>query len=395
MFRSASLFIGTSFTVAVFTIFATSNVDSIVGIPTALWKHSNDPLLYSLTLTLMIKLQFCFMYISNCVCRFGNSLKMTIILTTVLCLISTISSTCILTVNKDNSDYTSVPQDINISVTCLSLVDNEISVIDNTSFHLYKELYQVNMKYNPLVEVKAGVFDNNPQFKHFYCFACKIASFPSDFGPATSTLEKLDVGLGLKDISVWEQLKIGQFPKLSLIYITGIRTSDINYVYLPQTLHSLHIDLMQLTVFPNLTSARFPKLGYLRAGRNQFQETPNPFLGLSKTVWMIDIKSAKLRFAGGIESLPRLHGFRIHDNELETVPDLLGLKWLKRLRIAGNSRMNCDYRMCWRRLWNRMRAPLVEENDVTCVEPPLLANKKLSLVNPKFMWCDNGKSWFI
>ena len=33
MFRSASLFIGTSFTVAVFTLFATSNVDSIVGIP--------------------------------------------------------------------------------------------------------------------------------------------------------------------------------------------------------------------------------------------------------------------------------------------------------------------------------------------------------------------------
>ena len=33
MFRSASLFIGTSFTVAVFTIFATSNVYSIVGIP--------------------------------------------------------------------------------------------------------------------------------------------------------------------------------------------------------------------------------------------------------------------------------------------------------------------------------------------------------------------------
>ena len=32
MFRSASLFIGTSFTVAVFTIFATPNVDSIVGI---------------------------------------------------------------------------------------------------------------------------------------------------------------------------------------------------------------------------------------------------------------------------------------------------------------------------------------------------------------------------
>ena len=33
MFKSAWLFIGTSYTVAVFTIFATSNVDPIVGIP--------------------------------------------------------------------------------------------------------------------------------------------------------------------------------------------------------------------------------------------------------------------------------------------------------------------------------------------------------------------------
>ena len=331
------------------------------------------------------------MNISNFVCRFGNSLKMIMIVTTALCLIITVSSTCTWPVNKDKRGYTSVPQDIDISVTCLSLVDNEISIIDNTIFHLYNELHQVNLKYNPLVEVRPGVFDNNPQFKNFYCFACKIASFPSDFGPATLTPERLTVGLGLKDISVWEQLKIKQFLKLRSIYITGIRTSDINGIYLPPTLDSLQIDLMQLTVFPNLTSARFPKLGYLRAGRNQFQETLNPFLGLSKTVWMIDIQSAKLRFAGGIESLPRLGGFRIFDNELETVPDLLVLKWLKRHRIAGNSRMNCDYRMCWRQLWNRMRAPLLEEDDITCVEPPLLANKKLSLVNPKFMRCDNGK----
>ena len=38
MFRSASLFIGTSFTVAVFTIFATSNVDSIVGMPRKIYS---------------------------------------------------------------------------------------------------------------------------------------------------------------------------------------------------------------------------------------------------------------------------------------------------------------------------------------------------------------------
>ena len=41
MFRSASLSIGTSFTVAVFTIFATSNVDSIVGIPHNIFNAKN------------------------------------------------------------------------------------------------------------------------------------------------------------------------------------------------------------------------------------------------------------------------------------------------------------------------------------------------------------------
>ena len=42
MFRSASLFIGTSFTVAVFTIFATSNVDSIVGIPHKIYSMQKN-----------------------------------------------------------------------------------------------------------------------------------------------------------------------------------------------------------------------------------------------------------------------------------------------------------------------------------------------------------------
>ena len=42
MFRSASFFIGTSFTVAVFTIFATSIVDSIVGIPHKIYSMQKN-----------------------------------------------------------------------------------------------------------------------------------------------------------------------------------------------------------------------------------------------------------------------------------------------------------------------------------------------------------------
>ena len=53
MFRSASLFIGTSFTVAVFTIFATSNVDSIVGIPHKI--YSMQRILIHIIIDLFVK----------------------------------------------------------------------------------------------------------------------------------------------------------------------------------------------------------------------------------------------------------------------------------------------------------------------------------------------------
>ena len=46
--------------------------------------------------------------------------------------------------------------------------------------------------------------------------------------------------------------------------------------------------------------------------------------------------------------------------------------------------------MCWRRLWNRMRAPLASSHDVTCVQPPELMGYKLSKVNPKLMGCMGG-----
>ena len=53
MFRSASLFIGTSFTVAVFTIFATANVDSIVGIPHKI--YSTQRILIRIKANLFVK----------------------------------------------------------------------------------------------------------------------------------------------------------------------------------------------------------------------------------------------------------------------------------------------------------------------------------------------------
>ena len=170
----------------------------------------------------------------------------------------------------------------------------------------------------------------------------------------------------------------------------GIKTNDLKTVYLPPTIIYLDIEQMELTVFPSLTSARFPNLIYLRAHKNNFQEVPNPFRNMNLKMWQIDINAANMRSTDGVETLSNLEGLSITGNHLETVPDLIELRKLWKLRIADNSRMICDYRMCWRRLWDRVRQPLRDQDDVTCVKPKFLAGNTLSSINPKFMQCESG-----
>ena len=148
---------------------------------------------------------------------------------------------------------------------------------------------------------------------------------------------------------------------------------------------------MKLFVFPNLTYDLFPNLMTVGLGRNKFQTESN-FVGVTETIEKIFMQSSNLHCADGLDLLPKLAVLEIHNDKLETIPDLLALPNLRRLYIIGNSRMNCDQWMCWQRLWDRVRQPFRQSDDVICVEPPLLAGHAMSTVNPKFMHCSNAKS---
>ena len=310
----------------------------------------------------------------------------------VICLIGGAWAECILTVNKDNKGYTDVPQDIDIAVTCLSLAKNEIAVLDSSSFALYTQLYSLTLNRNPLIEIKSGTFDTTPHLEIFECKACQIDSFPPDFGPATTSLTTLVLKHGMAVISILGQLQLHRFVNLTKLDITGHSIPDMNAIYLPPTITKLYFAEVSLTTFPNLSSTRLPHLLYINANENNFRDDPNPFLGVSLTMYMMDLKNAGLKSAGGIETLTNLEAVQITGNDLETMPDLLGLTKLRKVRIAGNTQMTCDHRMCWRRLLNRVRAPLELEDVVLCVHPPEFSGKDLSLVNPKFMECGNGKT---
>ena len=293
------------------------------------------------------------------------------------------------TVIRDNANLTSVPQDINVNVTDLFLQHNDLVIIDAGSFPLYPRLEKLVISRNPLEEIKSGTFDNNQKLKSFSCDWCSLRIFPVDFGPASKSLRGLGLPFGVKNITAFSQMRLERFTGLRRLSLFGVKTTDVNMIRFPISITNLGMQSMKLTTFPKLTPDLFPNLYSVGLKNNKFQEGSN-FVGITKTVNSIYIESSNLHCADGVDLLPNLSILDIRNNKLETIPDLLGLP-ITTLYISGNSRMNCDQRMCWRRLWDRMRGPNRDFDGVTCVEPPFLAGRAMSTINPKFMHCINGR----
>ena len=318
--------------------------------------------------------------------------EMALEISILLSFISIAASKFTLVVDRSHYNYTSVPQDVDMSVTKLDLSFNDITYTDNTSFRLYNGVTHILMDVNPMTEIREGSFDNNPILEEFFCSHCRLVHLPADFGAATTSLRALRLLYGISDIEALAQLRLHRFPTLGRVEIAGNRISDINRLNFPTRTVYLDIEAMNLVVFPNLTASRFPNLENIRASYNKFQDIPSLFVGMRQTMRLMNVKYSKLKSVVGVETLPKLIVVDAMGNELETVPDLLGLKNLVNLFIGDNSRMTCDQRMCWRRLLNRVRAPLDKDDDVTCVHPPAFTGHPLSTINPKFMNCIKGNS---
>ena len=228
-----------------------------------------------------------------------------------------------MTVIRDKVNLTSVPQDINVAVTNLSLEYNELIIIDGGSFPLYPRLEKLYISHNPLEEMKSGTFDNNPELQSFTCDWCSLHIFPVDLGPASKSLRKLGLASGVKNITAFSQMRFERFTGLRRLSFFGVKATDVNIIHFPMSITNLGMQSMKLTTFLNLTSDLFPNLESVRLKSNEFQQGSN-FVGMTKTVKFIYIDSSNLHCTDGLDLLPNLSCLEIRNNKLETIPDLLG-----------------------------------------------------------------------
>ena len=302
-----------------------------------------------------------------------------------------------ITVERRNEGLFSVPQDVDLNVTHFFLEANSITHIDFDSFKKYRALYRIVLSDNPLKTIADGTFDNNHKLARVICVNCAIEYIPATFGPCTTKIIEIDFRQGVVNSDVLSNVDFMKFSLLDRIRLEGIALPDLDVLPLPPTLRTLIVVKTGISTLPQVDHNRFPVLTVLSLAQNKLSiEVPYSWFERLP----ISIKVIRLKI-NGIVKLPEIFPVKPHlfflaieNNRLSTIPDMLDCPALSRLFIRNNP-ITCDWKMCWRRLWDRKRAPLIGKDDIQCQSPPSLRGTMLSDVNPRVMGCYNGKDPFM
>ena len=299
-----------------------------------------------------------------------------------------------LNIDRSNLDLRTVPQNVDSRLTTLKLDINFIEEINNTSFPQLTFLCCLHMNRNPLKYIKENTFQNNPRLNYFACSQCNIKTLPTNFGPCTSSFKTFTLMNGIDPSAVdaiFRYPYFRAFASLRVIALSRLPLKNMANLKLSPSTQKIRVVSVDVAVFPNLTSSNFPKLTYLNIRGNPINIIPDDvWQHVTDSLQTLDASQTELSVMVDLTLRPNLQEIYISNNHLETIPDLLNMTSLTTLKIDGNSRMSCDHRMCWRRLWDRIREPLASYDDVTCIQPPELAGYKLSVVNPELMNCAKG-----
>ena len=301
----------------------------------------------------------------------------------------------LIVVDRIDQNLTTVPPNVDVNMERFNLKENHIEEIDSLSFTRYTKMEFIILDWNPLRIIGENTFAQNKYLWVFQCISGNIESLPVNFGSCVPTLEGMNLQRGFNPIAVSTIFKypyFEAFTSLGTIGLSGLPLKSTDSLKLPPSIRTWSTINTGLAAFPNITSSAYPKLGFIALNSNpQIKVIPDDvWEQVSDNLHTFQVSMTGLSTMVDLTLKKNLKQIVISNNHLETIPDLLNMTLLIKLFIARNSRMTCDHRMCWRRLWDRMRAPLASSDDVTCVQPPELAGYKLSGVNPKLMGCMGG-----
>ena len=233
----------------------------------------------------------------------------------------------LLTIDHSRYDYTTVPQNLNATVTKLVLAYNNISLIDNTSFANYESLQHISLANNTLKYILEGTFDSNTHLKTIIFKNCEIIQLPSSFGPSTPFIENLDFqeAIGPDDTGIIRNQYLAPFTSLVYLRFRSVKLYTLENIFLPRSLRTLSVGHCGLSVFPNVSANRLPSLEKLFIQSNPFQVIPEyMFAEISDSIIQFVSSFCRMSVAPNLALKRELSSIILVGNYLETVDDLLG-----------------------------------------------------------------------
>ena len=274
-----------------------------------------------------------------------------------------------LEVGRMNEGLTSVPTDIDTAVTKLQLKYNNIESVNNESFVNYIHLMTPGLSRNPLKIIGEDTFANNNQLNVLQMVGCQLESLPQSFGSAIRSMEYLTIWNSTVDHGIFQGPYFRDFVALRHLLIPKTDLFSLEHLNIPSTICKLNVGQTRLSSFPDVTAGRFPELNWLQIyGNNISHIPPVAYDSISDNLKKLHLQDNGLCSVPDLSSKPNLENIRLHGNNLETVPDLSVLD-LKEFTLSGNP-IRCDQRMCWWKMWHRLKRRPEITDDITCAYPP-------------------------
>ena len=135
----------------------------------------------------------------------------------------------------------------------------------------------------------------------------------------------INMGAGIADNGILISPYFDGFTSLESLKLPNNRLLDIDNINIPPSVQFWGIRYNLLTSVPNMLSHRPRALEVLYLDNNDITHVSDAILvGMSRTISTRWLHNNKLVELGDVTVLNNLNNLKLHGNELETIPDMLG-----------------------------------------------------------------------
>ena len=219
-----------------------------------------------------------------------------------------------LKIDRTNEGLDVVPRNLDVSVSILILAENILETLNSTSFDIYFQLTEINLRFCQTTYIEDGTFDNQHNLVTLHLGRCRIIQLPRSFGPSTATLMYFQMFRGYESSLIFRHPYFASFRNLYYLDIgAGKNLEPFNVSILPSNIARCRLDLSGLLTFPDFRN--YSKLTLLTVMGNSISIIPQDH----------------------ISTLTVLQSFRASQNIIKAIPNFSHMILLRFLNLNDNS----------------------------------------------------------